>query len=79
MGSLLTVVMADPTNEKAILEIEATAKCKIQVFVATASEISRVIQEHYHISLSSIPEATVDASFRSAPAQSDPEKMAHRR
>src|SRR3990167_9051757 len=68
IGNLLTVVMADPTNEQAIREIEAASTCKVQVFVATASEILQVIQEHYRIPLSSaleFGEHVSDVSFRS--------------
>ncbi|MBI4372577.1 MAG: hypothetical protein HY585_02470 [Candidatus Omnitrophica bacterium] len=81
IGNLLTVVMADPTNEQAIKEIEEVTKCKVQVFVATATEISTVIQEHFHIRLASGP-ATNDAasqvSFRSAVIQKTQEKNSHK-
>lgn len=82
IGNLLTVVMADPTNEQAICEIETATKCKVQVFVATPSEILQVIQEHYHIPLSStveLREHVSDTSFRSAPAQSTQDKTTQKR
>ena len=56
IGNLLTVVMADPTNEQATQEIEEATKCRIQAFVATASEIALVIKERFHLSVSQTPE-----------------------
>ena len=56
IGNLLTVVMADPTNEDAIREIEAATNYKVQAFVATATEITTAIQQQFHLSVSSIPE-----------------------
>ena len=69
-------------QKKAIREIEAASTCKVQVFVATASEILQVIQEHYRIPLSSaleFGEHVSDVSFRSAPTQSTQEKITHKR
>ena len=69
IGNLLTVVMADPTNEEAIREIESVSKCKIQTFVATASEIAVIIQQHFNINISATSksgEQLSQASFRSA-------------
>ena len=69
IGNLITVVMADPTNEQAIREIEAATKCKVQAFVATATEIKSVIEQHFHINVSAIPGLKGNASevsFRSA-------------
>ena len=77
IGNLLTVVMADPTNEQAIKEIESATQCKVQAFVATATEISAVIQQHFHINLSSaanLGESASQVSFRSAVAQKTKEK-----
>lgn len=56
IGNLLTVVMADPTNEQAIREIEASTKCKVQVFTTTTSEILAAIQKYFHISIVAMPE-----------------------
>ena len=81
VGNLLTVVMADPTNEQAIKEIESAAKCRVQICVATATEIAAVLQQHFHISLSSAPELKTDlaqASFKSAPTQKSEEKTARK-
>ncbi len=47
MGQVLTVAMADPTNEMAIKDLEYITKCKIQVFVGTASEIMATINQYY--------------------------------
>ncbi|MBI4394786.1 MAG: hypothetical protein HY583_01175 [Candidatus Omnitrophica bacterium] len=52
IGNLLTVVMSDPTNEEAIKEIEKVSNCKVQIFVATPTEIMNVIQDHFRISFS---------------------------
>ena len=74
IGNLLTVVMADPTNDQAIRDIEEATKCRIQAFVATASEIAVVIKERFHINISQAPqlaENIVKKSTTSAP-QIDP-------
>lgn len=52
-GNLLTIVMSDPTNEEAIRTIETATKAKIQTFVATSSEIMKVLEQHFHIDISS--------------------------
>lgn len=67
IGNLLTVVIADPTNEAAIKEIESETKCKVQVFVATASEIMSMIDHYY--GLNALPQSeskTAQVSFRTA-------------
>ena len=56
IGNLLTVVMVDPTNEQAIREIEEATKSKVQAFVASTSEISTVLQQHFHIHIHSSAE-----------------------
>lgn len=56
IGNLLTVVMADPTNEQATQEIEEATKCQVQAFVATASEIMSVIKERFHLNVTRAPE-----------------------
>lgn len=47
MGDILTVVMADPLDEEAIEEIEKAAKCKIEIFVGTYTEINAIIERLY--------------------------------
>jgi type IV pilus assembly protein PilB len=77
IGNLLTVVMADPTNEDAIREIESAANCKVQAFVATATEIAAVIRENLKISLVDkvAPKDQVSqVSFRSALTQRSEEE-----
>ena len=54
IGNLLTVVMSDPTNEEAIRAIEASTKAKVQTFVATSSEIMKVLEQYFHIDASSV-------------------------
>jgi len=69
IGNLLTIVIADPTNEDAIREIETATKCKIQTFVATTSEIATILQQHFNIHVSTAPklgEGLSQLSFRSA-------------
>lgn len=56
IGNLLTVVMADPTNESAIREIEEVTKSKVQAFVASSSEIAAVLRQHFHLDVLSTPE-----------------------
>jgi len=74
IGNLLTVVMADPTNEQAIQEIEAATKCKVQAFVATTTEITTTIQQHFHIDISSAPE--IGQGLSHSPARSSSERKA---
>lgn len=47
MKDILTVVMANPLDSKAIEEIETLTKCKIEVFVATYTEIKQAIESSY--------------------------------
>ena len=47
MGDILTVVMANPLDSQALTEIEALSKCKIEVFVGTATEIKAAIEHSY--------------------------------
>ena len=56
IGNLLTVVMADPTNEQAIREIEEATKCRVQAFVGTASEIASVIRDRFRIHIAQAPQ-----------------------
>lgn len=81
IGNLLTVVIADPTNEEAIREIETATKCKVQTFVATVSEIAAVIQQHFNINVSSAPktdEGLSQVPFRSAVTQKTQPKTAQK-
>ena len=48
IGNALTVAMADPSNVKAIEEIELLTKCIIQTFVSTPSDITKAIDKYYH-------------------------------
>lgn len=47
MGDVLTVVMANPLNEQVLAEIETLTKCKIEIFVATYTEIKEAIERCY--------------------------------
>ena len=47
IGNALTLVMADPSNMKAIEEIELLTKCIVQTFVSTPTEIEKAITKHY--------------------------------
>ena len=47
IGNALTLVMADPSNVKAIEEIELLTKCIVQTFVSTPTEIEKAITKHY--------------------------------
>ena len=47
MNDILTVVMANPLDSKAIEEMEALTNCKIEVFVATYTEIKQAIEGCY--------------------------------
>ena len=81
VGNLLTIVMADPTNEQAIRDIEAVAKCKVQIFVATATEIAAVLQQHFRIDMPQVPglkEGLSQVSFQSAVTQKTEDKTAQK-
>lgn len=47
IGNALTLAMADPTNIKAIEDIELLTKCVVQTFVSTPSDIRKAIEKHY--------------------------------
>lgn len=68
IGNLFMIVIADPTNEEAIHEIEQATQCKVQAFVAPVSEISGVIRQSFGLAadggLKTSKEA-IQISFRS--------------
>ena len=47
IGNALTLAMADPSNVKAIEDIEMMTKCVVQTFVSTPSDIEKAIVKHY--------------------------------
>ena len=47
IGNALTLAMADPSNVKAIEEVELMTKCVVQTFVSTPSDINRAIAKYY--------------------------------
>lgn len=47
IGNALTLAMADPSNVKAIEEVELMTKCVVQTFVSTPSDITRAIAKYY--------------------------------
>ncbi len=47
MGDILTVVIANPLDERAIDEVAALTECKIEVFVSTYREIREAIGRFY--------------------------------
>ena len=47
IGNALTLAMADPTNMKAIEEVEKLTRCVVQSFVSTPSDIRRAIDKYY--------------------------------
>ncbi len=54
IGDMMTIAMSDPTNEDAVRAMEIATKSKIQPFVAMASEIAKVLEQHFHIDVSSM-------------------------
>ena len=48
IGDLLMIVVADPTNEQAIREVERATNCRVRIFVSTVTEIKEIIQQHFH-------------------------------
>lgn len=51
VGNILTVVMADPLNTKAIKEVEEITGLKIQIFTSLLSEIIDALELYYNITL----------------------------
>jgi type IV pilus assembly protein PilB len=47
IGNALTLAMADPSNVKAIEEVELLTKCVVQAFVSTPTDIVKAIDKHY--------------------------------
>jgi len=47
IGNALTLAMADPSNVKAIEDVELMTKCVVQTFVSTPSDILKAIDKHY--------------------------------
>ena len=60
--SALTVVMANPTDEKAIKEVELVSECQLSIFIDKASEIRQAINMYYG---SDNPEFFTDLSLPS--------------
>ncbi|MDD5085365.1 MAG: hypothetical protein PHE61_04895 [Candidatus Omnitrophica bacterium] len=48
--NVLTIVMADPTNERAKEEAAKVSDCHIQVYVSMATEIQKAIYREYRLS-----------------------------
>ena len=47
IGNALTLAMSDPSNVKAIEEVELLTKCVVQTFVSTPSDILKAIEKYY--------------------------------
>lgn len=47
VGNTLTVAMSNPLNTQAIEDVELITNCNVMVFVTTATEIRKAIEEHY--------------------------------
>ncbi len=47
IGNALTLAMADPTNMKAIDDVEQLTRCVVQSFVSTPSDIRKAIDKYY--------------------------------
>ena len=47
IGNALTLAMGDPSNTKAIEEVELMTKCVVQAFVSTPSDIIKAIEKYY--------------------------------
>ncbi len=69
IGNLLTVVIADPTNEEVVKELESVTKNKIQLFVGTVTDIAWAIQKHFGVRVEAHRDAdrkVKEISFRAA-------------
>lgn len=47
IGNALTLAMADPTNVKAIEDVELRTRCVVQAFVSTPSDIRKALDKYY--------------------------------
>ena len=47
IGNALTLAMSDPSNVKAIEEVELLTKCVVQTFVSTPTDILKAIGKYY--------------------------------
>ena len=47
IGNALTLAMADPSNMKAIEEVELLTKCVVQAFVSTPTDIGKALDKYY--------------------------------
>ncbi len=47
VGNILTVAMSNPLNKQAIEDVEMITHFKVQVFVATASDVNESIKRSY--------------------------------
>ena len=47
IGDLLTIAMSNPLNVQAAEDVEMLTKCKVQVFIATMSDINNAIKKSY--------------------------------
>ncbi len=47
IGDLLTIAMSNPLNVQAAEDVEMLTKCKVQVFVATMTDINNSIKKCY--------------------------------
>lgn len=47
IGDLMTIAMSNPLNYQAVEDVELIAKCKVQVFVSTMTDISNAIKKYY--------------------------------
>lgn len=50
IANFLTVVMADPSDDEAIRQIEQVTGCRVQAFLGTVTEIENAIRRQYKIS-----------------------------
>ena len=50
VGSILTVAMSNPLNKQAIEDVEMITHFKVQVFVATSTDIAEAIKRSYKAS-----------------------------
>ena len=54
IGNALTLAMADPSNVRAIEDVELLTKCVVQTFVSTPTEIGKAIEKHYQRGLNHV-------------------------
>ena len=55
VGDVLSVVMADPFDAKAVKQVEKATGCKVEPFIGIFSDIQQALRKHYKIEIKRKP------------------------